>query len=145
MSLQPRRQTLIPWRQAPRHDNATHQPSPLKHPHPLHLTNNAKRNGLRRRSRDRRHLHQRLRSRTDTHLTPQTEAPTARHANTSRQLHRRRLYQRHHQAKTIESDQHALFLFATVQSMVSSSSTGIPASLTWATITPSTIHRRTIS
>ena len=35
--------------------------------------------------------------------------------------------------------------YATTQANISYSSTGSPASLTWATITPSTIHRRTIS
>ena len=35
--------------------------------------------------------------------------------------------------------------YATAQANVSSSSTGSPALLTWATITPSTINRRTIS
>ena len=47
---------------------------------------------------------------TDTHLTPQNGAPTARHTSPSRQLRRQELRQRHHEAKTIESDRHALLL-----------------------------------
>ena len=39
----------------------------------------------------------------------------------------------------------AFIVYVTAQSKVSSSSTGSPESQTWETITPSTIHRRTIS
>ena len=110
MSPQLRRWTLIPWRQAPGHDNATHQPSTPQRPHPLHLTNNVKRNGISRQSRYRRLLHQRPRIRTNPHLNPRTGAPTARHDNPSRQLHRQRICQRYHQAKMTESDRLALLL-----------------------------------